>query len=61
MNFQLVVSSIFEIDTGLEKIESLEEVKSVEVFTPQKGKIHQDWILREIDNRINAIEKYYDI
>ncbi len=61
MNFQLVVSSIFEIDTGLEKIESIEGVKSVEVFIPQKGKIHQDWILREIDNRINAIEKYYDM
>jgi hypothetical protein len=36
-------------------------MKSVKVFIPQKGKIHQDWILREIYNRINAIEKYYDI
>lgn len=40
MNFQLVVNSIFEIDTGLEKIESLDGVKSVEVFIPQKGRIH---------------------
>jgi hypothetical protein len=53
-SFQLVVDSIFEIDPALKKVESLDGVHSVEVFIPQRGRIHQDWILREIDERVNA-------
>lgn len=61
MSFQLVVDSIFEIDSGLKKVESLDGVKSAEVFIPQKARMHNDWIIREIDNRINTNEKNYDI
>lgn len=53
MNFQLVASSIFEIDPALEKLESLEGVNNVEVFIPRRARIHQDWIMREIDERVN--------
>lgn len=52
MNFQLVVSSIFKIDPALEKVESLDGVKNAEVFIPQKARMHQDWIIREIDERV---------
>ena len=60
-SFQLVVNSIFEIDPALKKVESLDGVKSAEVFIPQRGRMHQDWILREIDENINANEKHQNI
>lgn len=60
-SFQLVVNSIFEIDPALKKVESLDGVKSAEVFIPQRGRMHQDWILREIDESINANEKHNNI
>ena len=41
-SFQLVVNSIFEIDPALKKVESLDGVKSAEVFIPQRGRMHQD-------------------
>jgi DNA-binding Lrp family transcriptional regulator len=53
-NFQLFARSIFEIDPALKKIESLNGVKGADVFIPYSGKVHQDWILREIDNRVNT-------
>jgi DNA-binding Lrp family transcriptional regulator len=53
MNFQLVASSIFEIDPALEKIETLDGINNVEVFIPQRAGMHQDWIKREIDERVN--------
>jgi DNA-binding Lrp family transcriptional regulator len=53
MNFQLVASSIFEIDPALEKIETLDGINNVEVFIPQRAGMHQDWIMREIDERVN--------
>jgi len=52
MSFQLVVNSIFELDPALKEVEILEGVKSAEVFIPRRGTLHQDWILREIDERI---------
>jgi DNA-binding Lrp family transcriptional regulator len=57
MSFQLVVSSIFDLDPTLKKIESLDGVRSAEVFIPQRGRMHQDWILREIDQRVKVSEK----
>ena len=53
-NFQLFARSIFEIDPALKKIESLNGVRGADVFIPYSGKVHQDWILREIDNRVNT-------
>ena len=55
-NFQLFARSIFEIDPALKKIESLNGVRGADVFIPYSGKVHQDWILREIDNRLNTKE-----
>ena len=55
MSFQLVVNSIFELDPALKKVESLEGVKSAEIFIPQRGRVHQDWILREIDERVQEV------
>lgn len=54
MNFQLVVNSIFEIDPALEKIESLDGIKSAEAFIPLRARLRQDWIIREIADRVNA-------
>lgn len=53
INFQLVARSIFEIDPALKKIEALYAVIRADVFIPYSGKNHQDWMLREIDNRVN--------
>ena len=58
MSFQLVVNSIFELDPALKKVESLAGVKSAEVFVPQKGMVHQDWMIREIDERVKLAEKH---
>jgi DNA-binding Lrp family transcriptional regulator len=58
MSFQLVVNSIFELDPALKKVESLDGVKSAEVFIPQKGRLHQDWILREIDEREKVAQQH---
>ena len=60
MSFQIVVNSIFEIDPALKRVESLDGVRSAEVFIPQRGKVHQDWILQEIDRRINVAETHHD-
>lgn len=54
MSFQLVVNSIFELDPVLWKVETLEGVKSAEIFIPRQGTLHLDWILREIDERIKG-------
>jgi DNA-binding Lrp family transcriptional regulator len=56
INFQLVARSIFEIDPALKKIESLNGVIRADVFIPYSGKNHQDWMLREIDCRVNTKE-----
>jgi DNA-binding Lrp family transcriptional regulator len=57
MNFQLVGSSIFEIDPARKKIESFDGIKRVEVFIPHRGGMQQDWIMREIDSRLNSDDK----
>jgi DNA-binding Lrp family transcriptional regulator len=57
MNFQLVGSSIFEIDPARKKIESFDRIKRVEVFIPHRGGMQQDWIMREIDSRLNSDDK----
>ncbi|MGA7370613.1 MAG: AsnC family transcriptional regulator [Nitrososphaeraceae archaeon] len=58
INYQIVVNSIFDIDSALSEIRSLDAVKAAEVFIPYKAKIHQDWILWEIDKRINPQEAF---
>jgi DNA-binding Lrp family transcriptional regulator len=50
--YQLVACSIFEIDPILKKVEMLEGINGAEVFIPFRAPVYQDWILREIDNRI---------
>lgn len=58
MSFQLVVNSIFDLDPAIRKIESLDSVMSAEVFVPQRARMHQDWILREIDERVMTVEEH---
>jgi DNA-binding Lrp family transcriptional regulator len=50
--YQLVARSIFEIDPALKKVEALEGIRGAEVFIPFRAEIYQDWILKEIDNRV---------
>jgi DNA-binding Lrp family transcriptional regulator len=50
--YQLVARSIFEIDPILKKVEKLEGVCGAEVFIPFRAPVYQDWMLREIDNKI---------
>ncbi len=35
---------------------SLNGVRGADIFLPYSGKVHQDWILREIGNRVNTKE-----
>jgi DNA-binding Lrp family transcriptional regulator len=57
MSFQLVVNSIFDLDPAIRKIESLDGVMSAEVLVPQRARMHQDWIIREIDERVKTVEE----
>ncbi|HEY7110781.1 MAG TPA: winged helix-turn-helix transcriptional regulator [Nitrososphaeraceae archaeon] len=57
MSFQLVVNSIFDLDPAIRRIESLDGVMSAEVFVPQRARMHQDWIIREIDERVKTVEE----
>jgi hypothetical protein len=50
--WQLVARSIFEIDSGLKKIELLVGVKGADVYIPIRMEHYTDWMLREIDSRI---------
>jgi len=34
--------------------DALDGVKSAEAFIPLRTRLHQDWIIREIDDRVNA-------
>lgn len=52
MAWQLIVRSIFEIDPAFKKIDSLDGVKGTEVFIPFRVDMYQDWMMKEIDNRI---------
>jgi hypothetical protein len=36
----------------LDTIRSIRGVKAAEVFIPFRAEIYQDWILKEIDNRV---------
>jgi hypothetical protein len=56
INFQLVARSIFEIDPALKRIESLKGVVGADMYIPYCARIHQERILREIDNKLNTKE-----
>lgn len=52
VTWQLIARSMFDIDPALKRIESLDGVKGVEVFIPFRAETYQDWMLKEIDDRI---------
>ena len=52
IDYQIVTNNIFEINQTIEEIQSLDEVKSAEVFIPHKAVIKRDWIISEINQRI---------
>jgi hypothetical protein len=47
--------TLFEIGQTIEEIHSFDEVKTVESFIPRKAMIKRDWILSEIDKKIETI------
>jgi DNA-binding Lrp family transcriptional regulator len=49
------VSKRLAINQSLEEIQSLDEVKSAEVFIPHKAVIKRDWIMSEINKKIEII------
>ena len=50
--WQLVARNIFEVDSALKKIKSLEGVEAANVCIPFRVEHYTDWVLREIDSRI---------
>lgn len=52
--WQLIARNMFDIDPALKRIESLDGVKGVDVFIPFRADTYQDWMLKEIDNRIKT-------
>jgi hypothetical protein len=54
ISYQLVVSNLFKIDPALKEVQSLDAAKGAEVFIPYKARMHQAWLIKEIDKRINA-------
>jgi DNA-binding Lrp family transcriptional regulator len=55
IDYQIITNNIFEINQSLEEIQSLDEVKSAEVFIPHKAVIKRDWIISEINNKIKIV------
>jgi len=55
IDYQIITNNIFEINQSLEEIQSLDEVKSAEVFIPHKAVIKRDWIMSEINKKIEII------
>jgi DNA-binding Lrp family transcriptional regulator len=55
IDYQIITNNIFEINQSLEEIQSLDEAKSAEVFIPHKAVIKRDWIMSEINKKIEII------
>jgi hypothetical protein len=50
--FVLFAENVFMIDFILAKVDSFEGVKSADVYVLTKLQYHNDWIMREIDERL---------
>lgn len=52
MIFVLFGENIFEVDSVLAKVEFFEGVKSVDIYILIKWQYYDDWIIREIEERL---------
>lgn len=50
--FVLFAENVFKVDSVLTKVESFEGVKSVDIYILIKWQYYDDWILREIEDRL---------
>lgn len=53
LTFVLVAENVFTVDSILTKVRSFEEVKSADVYILTKWQFNDDWIIKEISNRIS--------
>jgi len=53
LTFVLYSENVFTIDSVLTKVDSIEGVKSADVYILTKLQYHDDWIMKEINNRIS--------
>lgn len=53
LTFVLFSENVFTIDSILSKVSSFEGVKSADVYILTKWQYYDDWIIREINNRIS--------
>jgi hypothetical protein len=53
----LYSENVFDIESIFRKVESFQGVKNAEVFQPLDIKWPQEWLIREIDERLNKLEK----
>lgn len=52
LTFVLFSENVFTVDSVLTKVGSFEGVKSADVYILTKWQYHDDWIIKEINNRI---------
>ena len=52
LTFVLFSENVFTVDSVLTKVTSFEGVKSADVYILTKWQYHDDWIIKEINNRI---------
>ena len=53
LTFVLFSENVFTVDSVLVKVSSFEGVKSADVYILTKWQYHDDWIMKEISNRIS--------
>jgi len=52
LTFVLFAENVFTVDSILAKVTSFEGVKSADAYILTKWQYHDDWLIKEIDNRI---------
>ena len=58
LTFVLFSENVFTIDSVLDKVSSFEGVKSADVYILTKWQYHDDWIMKEISNRISQRQPF---
>ena len=58
LTFVLFSENVFTVDSVLDKVSSFEGVKSADVYILTKWQYHDDWIMKEISNRISQRQPF---
>ena len=58
LTFVLFSENVFTVDYVLDKVSSSEGVKSADVYILTKWQYHDDWIMKEISNRISQRQPF---